>query len=219
MLKNELRILRNKIQTLRSESQETNESQKTNKLRAFNKELHRKMINTMKKVLLEFVCKKYNTGIVNKDEIILKSEQTKVKRHNKDITENVSMINIRRKIITLKSVQLTNVYRERKHIEEQNSIIMCNNEIILKSVQIIQNENSKINTEETNIMTVCDNKILFESQKNRNDQYETSTEEVKTSKACKNERYWLLNMIIGILHENVKEECRRTMQIKTTTLV
>ena len=162
MLKNELRIPRNKIQTLRSESQETNESQKTNKLRAFNKELHRKMINTMKKVLLEFVCKKYNTGIVNKDEIILKSEQTKVKRHNKDITENVSMINIRRKIITLKSVQLTNVYRERKHIEEQNSIIMCNNKIILKSVQIVQNENNKINTEETNIMTACDNKIIFE---------------------------------------------------------
>ena len=38
-------------------------------------------------------------------------------------------------------------------------------------------------------MTVCDNRIIFESQKNRNDQYETSTEEVKISKECKNERY------------------------------
>ena len=66
------------------------------------------------------------------------------------------------------------------------------NEIILKSVQIVQNENSEINTEEPNIMTVCDNIIIFESRKNRNDQYETSTEEeVKISKACKNERYWL----------------------------
>ena len=218
MLKNELRILRNKIQTLRSESQETNESQKTNKLRAFNKELHRKMINTMKKGLIEFVHKRYKIVFFNNDEIILKSKQTKVKKHNKDITENVSMINIRRKIIKLKLLQLTNVYHGCTHIEEKNSI-MHNNEIILKSVQIVQNENSEINTEETNIMTVCDNRIIFESQKNRNDQYETSTEEVKTSKACKNERYWLLNMIIGILHENVKEECRRTMQIKTTTLV
>ena len=66
------------------------------------------------------------------------------------------------------------------------------NEIILKSLQIVQNENSEINTEEPNIMTVCDNIIIFESRKNRNDQYEASTEEeVKISKACKNERYWL----------------------------
>ena len=72
------------------------------------------------------------------------------------------MINIRRNIITLKSVQLTNVYRERKHIEEQNSIIMCNNKVVLKSVQVVQNENSKIDTEETNVMTACDNKIIFE---------------------------------------------------------
>ena len=51
-------------------------------------------------------------------------------------------------------------------------------------------------------MTVCDDRIIFKSRKNRNDQYETSTEEVKISKACKNERYWLLNMIVGgILHK------------------
>ena len=58
-------------------------------------------------------------------------------------------------------------------------------------------------------MTVCDDRIIFKSRKNRNDQYERSTEEeVKISKACKNERYWLLNMIIGILHTNIKEQCR-----------
>ena len=90
-------------------------------------------------------------------------------------------------MITLKSVQVTNVFRERIHIEEKNSIIMRNNEIILKSVQIVQNENSEINTEETNIMTVCDNRIIFESQKNRSDQYETSTEKVKISKELKME--------------------------------
>ena len=110
-------------------------------------------------------------------------------------------------MITLKSVQVTNVFRERIHIEEKNSIIMRNNEIILKSVQIVQNENSEINTEETNIMTVCDNRIIFESQKNRSDQYETSTEKVKISKECENGRYQLLNMIMGILHRNIREPC------------
>ena len=161
------------------------------------------MINTMKKVLIKFVDKRHKIVFFDKDEIILK--QTQVKRHNKDITENVSKTKIRRNIITLELVQLTNAYRERKHIEEKKSIIM-RNEIILKSVQIVQNGNSEINTEETNIMTVCDNIIIFESRKNRNDQYETSTEEeVKISKACKNESYWLLNMIVRILHINIKE--------------
>ena len=95
--------------------------------------------------------------------------------------------------------------------KKKNSIIIRNNdnEIILKSVQIVQNKNSEINTEETNIMTVCDDRIIFESRKNRNDQYETSTEEeVKISKACKNETYCLLNMIVRILHINIKEQCR-----------
>ena len=161
------------------------------------------MINTMKKVLIKFVDKRHKIVFFDKDEIILK--QTQVKRHNKDITENVSKTKIRRNIITLELVQLTNAYRERKHIEEKKSIIM-RNEIILKSVQIVQNGNSEINTGETNIMTVCDNIIIFESRKNRNDQYETSTEEeVKISKACKNESYWLLNMIVRILHINIKE--------------
>ena len=100
------------------ESLKTNKSQKTNKLQAFNKELHRKMINTMKKVLMEFVDKRHKIVFFGKDDIILK--QTQVKKHNKDITENVSKIKIRRNIITLKLVQLTNVYCECKHIEEKN---------------------------------------------------------------------------------------------------
>ena len=166
------------------------------------------MINTMKKVFIEFVHKRYKIVFFNNYEIILKSKQTKVKKHNKDITENVSMINIRRKIIKLKSLQLTNIYCGCTHIEEKNSIIMHNNEIILKLVQVVQNENSEINTEETNIMTVGDNGITFESQKNRNDQYESSFEEVKISKECKNERYQLLSMIVGILHLNIKDLCR-----------
>ena len=130
VLRNELRILRDKIQplsnelqTLRTESQKTNkpqktdESLKTNKLRAFNKELHRKMINTMKKILIEFVDKRHKVVFFDKDEIILK--QTQVKKHNKDTTENVSRIKIRRNIIMLKLVQLTNVHCKRKHIEEK----------------------------------------------------------------------------------------------------
>ena len=111
---------------------------------------------------MEFVDKRHKIVFFGRDEIILK--QTQVKKHNKDITENVSKIKIRRNIITLKLVQLTNVYCECKHIEEKNWTIMRNNnEIILKSVQIVQNENSEINTEETDIMTVCDDRIIFKS--------------------------------------------------------
>ena len=58
------------------------------------------MINTMKKVLIEFVDKRHKIVLFDKDEIILKL--TQVKKHNKDITENVSKIKIRRNIITLR---------------------------------------------------------------------------------------------------------------------
>ena len=57
------------------------------------------MINTMKKVLIKFVDKRHKIVLFDKDEIILKL--TQVKKHNKDITENVSKIKIRRNIITL----------------------------------------------------------------------------------------------------------------------
>ena len=65
------------------------------------------MINTMKKVLIEFVDKRHNIVLFDKDEIILKL--TQVKKHNKDITENVSKIKIRRNIITL-----TQTYKRKK---------------------------------------------------------------------------------------------------------
>ena len=65
------------------------------------------MINTMKKVLIEFVDKRHKTVLFDKDEIILKL--TQVKKHNKDITENVSKIKIRRNIITL-----TQTYKRKK---------------------------------------------------------------------------------------------------------
>ena len=65
------------------------------------------MINTMKKVLVEFVDKRHKIVLFDKDEIILKL--TQVKKHNKDITENVSKIKIRRNIITL-----TQTYRRKK---------------------------------------------------------------------------------------------------------
>ena len=65
------------------------------------------MINTMKKVLIEFVDKRHKIVLFDKDEIILKL--TQVKKHNKDITENVSKMKIRRNIITL-----TQTYRRKK---------------------------------------------------------------------------------------------------------
>ena len=65
------------------------------------------MINTMKKVLIEFVDKRHKIVLFDKDEIILKLIQ--VKKHNKDITENVSKMKIRRNIITL-----TQTYRRKK---------------------------------------------------------------------------------------------------------
>ena len=65
------------------------------------------MINTMKKVLIEFVDKRHKIVLFDKDEIILKL--TQVKKHNKDITENVIKIKIRRNIITL-----TQTYKRKK---------------------------------------------------------------------------------------------------------
>ena len=73
MLRNGLRMLRNKIKALSNELKTLrSKSQKINKLRAFNKELHGKMINTMKKILIEFAHKRYKIGFFDKDRIILK---------------------------------------------------------------------------------------------------------------------------------------------------
>ena len=61
----------------------------------------------MKKVFIEFVDKRHKIVLSDKDEIILKL--TQVKKHYKDITENVSKIKIRRNIITL-----TQTYKRKK---------------------------------------------------------------------------------------------------------
>ena len=61
----------------------------------------------MKKVFIEFVDKRHKIVLFDKDEIILKL--TQVKKHYKDITENVSKIKIRRNIITL-----TQTYKRKK---------------------------------------------------------------------------------------------------------
>ena len=84
-------------------------------------------------------------------------------------------------------------------------IIIRNNEIILKTEKIFKNRNKENNTEETNKITICNGKIIYESRKHENDQHGVNTEEVNVSKACKNERFTLLNIIIMILHEHVKK--------------
>ena len=84
-------------------------------------------------------------------------------------------------------------------------IIIRNNKIILKTEKIFKNRNKESNTEETNKITICNGKIIYESRKHENDQHGVNTEEVNVSKACKNERFTLLNIIIMILHEHVKK--------------
>ena len=84
-------------------------------------------------------------------------------------------------------------------------IIIRNNKIILKTEKIFKNRNKENSTEETNKITICNGKIIYESRKHENDQHGVNTEEVNVSKACKNERFTLLNIIIMILHEHVKK--------------
>ena len=84
-------------------------------------------------------------------------------------------------------------------------IIIRNNKIILKTEKIFKDRNKENNTEETNKITICNGKIIYESRKHENDQHGVNTEEVNVSKACKNERFTLLNIIIMILHEHVKK--------------
>ena len=84
-------------------------------------------------------------------------------------------------------------------------IIIRNNEIILKTEKIFKNRNKENNTEETNKITICNGKIIYESRKHENDQHGVNTEEVNVSKACKNERFTLPNIIMMILHEHVKK--------------
>ena len=84
-------------------------------------------------------------------------------------------------------------------------IIIRNNEIILKIEKIFKNRNKENNTEETNKITICNGKIIYESRKHENDQHGVNTEEVNVSKACKNERFMLLKIIMMILRKHVKK--------------
>ena len=83
-------------------------------------------------------------------------------------------------------------------------IIIRNNKIILKTEKIFKDRNKENNTEETNKITICNGKIIYESRKHENDQHGVNTEEVNVSKACKNERFILLNIIMMSLHKCVK---------------
>ena len=115
---NESQALRNESQeTVKNESHQTNESRKrcNNELQVFRKNQHKKLINTIKMVLKEFACKGFDTIITSKDKIILKSEQTSVKRYKECSTK----ITIGRDVITLKSLQLSNVYHARMCINEK----------------------------------------------------------------------------------------------------
>ena len=161
------------------------------------------MINIIKMILKEFVCKNFDTIITSKDKIILKSEQTSVKGLKEGSTAKVIKITIGRDVTTLKSLQLSNVCHARICIKEKKVIIIRNNEIILKKEKISQNGDKEINIEETNKITMCNNKIISELQKYENDQHRINTEEV--SKACKNERFILLKIIMVILHKHVKK--------------
>ena len=160
-------------------------------------------------IFKEFVCQDFDTIITSKDKIILKSQQTSVKRYKEDSTVKVIERTIGRDLISLKSLQLSNVCHARICIKGKKVIIIRNNQIILKTVKIFQNDDKEINTEETNKITICNNKIIYGSEKRENDQHGVNTEEVNVSKACKNERFILLKIIMMILHKYVKKKCTK----------
>ena len=163
------------------------------------------MINTIKIIVKEFVWKDFDTISTSKNKIILKSEQTSINGYKEGSTVKVIKITIGRDVITLKSLQLSNVCHARICKKEKKLKIIRNNEIILKTEKIFQNGDKEINAKETNKITICNNKIIYESRKHENDQHGVNTEEVNVSKACKNERFILLNIIMVILHKHVKK--------------
>ena len=77
------------------------------------------MVNIIKMIIKEFVCKDFDTIIASKDKIILKSEQTSVKDYKEGSTVKVIKITIGRDVITLKSLQLSNVCHARICIKEK----------------------------------------------------------------------------------------------------
>ena len=73
----------------------------------------KKTINIIKMIFKEFVCQDFDTIITSKDKIILKSQQTSVKRYKEDSTVKVIEIDIGSDLISLKSSQLSNVCHAR----------------------------------------------------------------------------------------------------------
>ena len=81
----------------------------------------KKTINIIKMIFKEFVCQDFDTIITSKDKIILKSQQTSVKRYKEDSTVKVIEIDIGSDLISLKSLQLSNVCHARICIKGKKS--------------------------------------------------------------------------------------------------
>ena len=171
------------------------------------------MINTIKMIIKEFACKDFKTINTSKDKIILKSQQAPVKSCKEGFTEKPTMVTIGRDAITLRSLQISNVYHDRTCIKDKKVIIIRNDEVILKTEKTILNEYKEIDLEEIDKTTVHDNKFIYESRKHEYDQHGLNTEEVNVSKACKNERFILLNIIMMTLHKYVKKHAKEKKQL------
>ena len=76
------------------------------------------MINTIKMIIKEFACKDFKTINTSKDKIILKSQQASVKGCKEGFTEKANMVTIGRDAITLRSLQISNVYHDRTCIKD-----------------------------------------------------------------------------------------------------
>ena len=76
------------------------------------------MFNIIKIIVKEFVCNDFDI-ITSKDKIILKSQQTSVKGYKEGSTVKVIKTDIGRDVITLKSLQLSNVCHARICIKEK----------------------------------------------------------------------------------------------------
>ena len=81
----------------------------------------KKTINIVKMIFKELVCQDFDTIITSKDKIILKSQQTSVKRYKEDSTVKVIEIDIGSDLISLKSLQLSNVCHARICIKGKKS--------------------------------------------------------------------------------------------------
>ena len=77
------------------------------------------MINIIKMILKEFACKDFDAIITSKYKIILKSEHSSLKGYKDGSSVKVIKVTISRDVITLKSLQLSNVCHARICIKEK----------------------------------------------------------------------------------------------------